>query len=100
VARMVEERIAYKVLMEKPKETDHTEVQGVDGIMRSEWILGRLAGGVGVDGIRLAQYTDLWRAVMTAMMSLRVLAPRIYLFIYLLIIYRRFFSHSDYIASN
>jgi len=31
---------------ESPKERDHLEDQGVDGRMGSEWILGRLAGGV------------------------------------------------------
>jgi hypothetical protein len=33
---------------ESPKERDHSEDQGVDG-MRSEWILERLAGGCGSD---------------------------------------------------
>jgi hypothetical protein len=28
------------------KERDHLEDQGVDGRMGSEWIIGRLAGGV------------------------------------------------------
>jgi hypothetical protein len=41
--------------------------------MRSECILGRLAGGV--DWIRLFQDRDRWRAVMNAVMNLRVLAP-------------------------
>jgi hypothetical protein len=43
--------------------------------MGSEWILGRLAWG-GVDWIRLAQDRDRWRAVVSAVMKLRVLAPR------------------------
>jgi hypothetical protein len=30
---------------ETQKKRDHLEDQGVDGKMRSEWILGRLAGG-------------------------------------------------------
>jgi hypothetical protein len=35
---------------ESPKEIDHSEDQGVDGRMGSEWILGRLAlGGIGFD---------------------------------------------------
>jgi hypothetical protein len=46
VARMGEERNVYKVLMGKPEERDHLEVQGVDGRIGSEWILGTLAGGV------------------------------------------------------
>jgi hypothetical protein len=37
---------------ESLKERDQLEDQGIDGMMGSEWILGRLAaGGVGVDSI-------------------------------------------------
>jgi hypothetical protein len=43
---MGEERKVYRVLVGKPKERDHLENQGVDGRMGSEWILGRMAGGV------------------------------------------------------
>jgi hypothetical protein len=43
-----------------------------NGRMGSEWILGRLAWG-GVDWIRLSQDR---RAVVSAVMNLRVLAPR------------------------
>jgi hypothetical protein len=50
------------------------EDQGVGGEMGSEWILGRLAWGC-VDWIRLAQDMDRWRAVVSAVMNLRVL-PR------------------------
>jgi hypothetical protein len=31
---------------ESQKERDHLEDQGIDGRLGSEWILGRLAGGV------------------------------------------------------
>jgi hypothetical protein len=34
--------------------------------------------GLGVDWIRLAQDRDRWRAVVSAVMNLRVLAPRSY----------------------
>jgi hypothetical protein len=34
---------------ESPKERDHWEDQGVGGNMVSEWILGRLAWGCGLD---------------------------------------------------
>jgi hypothetical protein len=50
-------------LSESPKERDHSEDQGVDGRMGSEWILGRLAGGV--HWVRLAQDRDRWRAVVS-----------------------------------
>jgi hypothetical protein len=55
-------------------ERDHLEDQGVDGRMGSEWILGRLAGGV--EWIQLAQDRGRWRAVVSAVMNHRVLAPR------------------------
>jgi hypothetical protein len=60
---------------ESPREGDHLEDQGVGGKMGSEWILGKLAWGV-VDWIRLAQDRVRWRAVVSAVMNLRVLAPR------------------------
>jgi hypothetical protein len=43
---MGEQRKLYKVLVEGSKETDHVEYLGVDGRKESEWILGRLAGGL------------------------------------------------------
>jgi hypothetical protein len=43
--------------------------------MGSKWTLGRLATG-GVEWIQLAQDRDRWRAVVSAVMNLRVLAPR------------------------
>jgi hypothetical protein len=45
--------------------------QGVDGRMVSKWTLGRLVGG-GVEWIHLAQDRDRWRAVVNAVMNLRV----------------------------
>jgi hypothetical protein len=39
---------------ESPKERDHSEDQGVDRRMGSEWISGRLVGGV--EWILLGQY--------------------------------------------
>jgi hypothetical protein len=48
VACMGEERKVFR--WESPKERDHSEDQGVDGRMGSEWFLERLAGG-GVDWI-------------------------------------------------
>jgi hypothetical protein len=65
----------YKVLVGKLEERDHSEDQDVGGKMGSEWILGRLAWG-GVYWIRLAQDRDQWQAVVSAVMSLRILAPR------------------------
>jgi hypothetical protein len=44
--------------------------------MGSKWTLGRLAGVGGVEWIHLAQDRDRWRAVVYAVMNLRVLVPR------------------------
>jgi hypothetical protein len=65
-----------KFWRENQKGGDHWEDQGVGGKMGSEWILGRLAWGGGVDWIRLAQDRDRWRAVVSAVMNLLVIAPR------------------------
>jgi hypothetical protein len=51
VARMGEEGKVCRLWWESQKERDHLEDQGVDGRMGSEWILGRLAGGVRVDPV-------------------------------------------------
>jgi hypothetical protein len=74
VARMEEERKLYKFWWESPKERDHSEDQGVGGCTGSEWMLGGLAWGCG--WIRLAQNRNRWRVVISAVMNLRVLAPR------------------------
>jgi hypothetical protein len=46
----------------------------VNGRMGSKWTLGRLIGGV--EWIHLAKGRDHWRAVVNAVMNLRVLVPR------------------------
>jgi hypothetical protein len=43
---MGEERKLYSVVVGSPEERNHSEDQGVGGRMGSEWILGRLAGGM------------------------------------------------------
>jgi hypothetical protein len=62
---------------ESPKEKDYLEDQGVDGRVGSKWTFGRLVGVV-VEWIQLAQDMDRWRAVVNAVMNLRLLAPRSY----------------------
>jgi hypothetical protein len=46
VAHMGEEKKCTGFWWENQKERDYWEDQGTDGMMGSEWILGRLAGGV------------------------------------------------------
>jgi hypothetical protein len=75
VARMGEERKVYQVLVGKP------EGRRPLGRPRRRWEDGvrmdlRETGLEGVDWIRLAQDRDRWRAVVSAVMDLWVLAPR------------------------
>jgi hypothetical protein len=75
VARMGEDRKVYKVLVGKP------EGRRPLGRARHRWEDGvrmdlREIGLEGVDWIRLAQDRDWWRAVVSAVMNLRVLALR------------------------
>jgi hypothetical protein len=72
---MGEERKVYKVLVGKP------EGKRPLGRPRRRWEEGirrdlREIGLWGVDWIRLAQDRYRWRTVVSAMMNLRVLAPR------------------------
>jgi hypothetical protein len=75
VARMGDERKVYKVLVGTP------EGMRPLGRPRRRWEDGfrmylREIGLRGVDWIRLAQDRDRWRAVVSAVTNLRVLAPR------------------------
>jgi hypothetical protein len=80
VARMREDRKVYKVWVGK------SEGKRPLGRQRRRWEDGirmdirEICLG-GVDWIRLAQDRDRWRAVESAVMNLRVLAPRSSLFI-------------------
>jgi hypothetical protein len=72
---MGEERKVYKVLVGKPKGKRPL------GRPRPRWEDGirmdlREIGLGDVDWIRLAQDRDWWRAVVSAVMNLRVLAPQ------------------------
>jgi hypothetical protein len=72
---MEEERKVYKVLVGKP------EGRRPPGRPRRRWENGirmdlREIGLGGVYWIRLAEDRDRWRAVVSAVMNLRVLAPR------------------------
>jgi hypothetical protein len=75
VALMREEKYVYKVLVGKP------EGKRPFGRLRRRWEDGirmdlRKAGWGSVQWIQLAQDRNRWRAVVSALMNLRVLAPR------------------------
>jgi hypothetical protein len=76
VARMGEGRNVYRVLMGKP------EAKSPPGRPRYRWEDGlkkdlrEIGLGGGVEWIHLAQDRDRWRAIVSAVMNLRVLAPR------------------------
>jgi hypothetical protein len=67
-------RNVYRVLTGKHRGKRALKDQGVDGRMVSKWALGMLVWCV--EWIHLAQDRDRWRAVVNAVMNLRVLAPR------------------------
>jgi hypothetical protein len=72
---MGEERKVYRVLVGKPEGKRPLERP------RRRWEVGirmdiREIGLGGVDWIRLSQDRDRWRAVVSAVMNLRLLAPR------------------------
>jgi hypothetical protein len=52
------------------REWGHLKDPGVDGRIILKWILEK--GDGGMDWIDLAQYRDRWRAVVSAVMNLRV----------------------------
>jgi hypothetical protein len=75
VARMGEGRKVYRVSVEKSEEKSLVEKP------RHRWEVGirvdlREIDWEGVEWIHLAQNTDRWRAVVNAVMNLRVLPPR------------------------
>jgi hypothetical protein len=74
VAPLGGDKNVYRVLVGKPEGKNHLKDQGVDGRMGSKWTLRTLVGG-GVEWIHLAQDRDRWRAVVNAVLNLRVLAP-------------------------
>jgi hypothetical protein len=72
---MEEERKVYKVLVGKPegkRPLGRSKRRWEDGIRMDL----REIGLGSVDWIRLSQDRDRWRAVMSAVMNLQVLAPR------------------------
>jgi hypothetical protein len=74
LASMGEGRNMYRVLVGKPEGKRPLGRPRHRWRMGSKWTLGRLVGGCGVDSPGSGR--DRWRAVVNAVMNLRVLAPR------------------------
>jgi hypothetical protein len=66
-----ERRYSCRFLMGKPEGRRHLEDPVVDGRMILKWIFENWDGGM--DWIDLAQDRNRWRAVVNAVMNLRVL---------------------------
>jgi hypothetical protein len=70
VTRVGKRRDAYRALVGKPERRNHLEDPGVDGRIILKWTCEWLDGGM--DWIILAQDRDRWRALVNAVMNLRV----------------------------
>jgi CRISPR/Cas system-associated protein Cas7 (RAMP superfamily) len=68
-----ERRSVYRVLLGKLKEGDHLGDPGADGRIILRWIFRKWDVGLWpMDWIELAEYRNRWRALVTAVMNLRV----------------------------
>ena len=63
-------RGAYRVVVGKPEGKNHFEDPGICGRIILKWISKKLDGGMG--WIDLAEDRNRWRAVVNAVMNLRV----------------------------
>jgi hypothetical protein len=63
-------RGTYRILVGRPREGDYLGDPGVDGRIVLKWIFKTWDGGM--DWIELAQDRDRWRALVNAVMSVRV----------------------------
>jgi hypothetical protein len=64
-------RGAYRILVGRPEGCYHLGESGVDGRIILNWTFKKWDVG-GMDGIELAQDRNRWRAVVNAVMNIRV----------------------------
>jgi hypothetical protein len=67
---MGEKRGAYRILVGRPEGRHHLGDRGIDGRIILKWIFKNWNGRM--DWIELAQDRDRWRALVNAVMNLRV----------------------------
>jgi hypothetical protein len=67
---MGEGRGAYRILVGRPEGRNHLEDPGIDGRIILKWIFRKWDGGM--DWIDITQDRDRWRALVNAVMNLRV----------------------------
>ena len=65
-----ESRGVYRIWLGNLRERDHLKDTGIDRRIILRWIFGKWGGGM--DWIDLVQNRDGWRALMHAVMNLRV----------------------------
>ena len=70
LVRTGERRGAYSVLLGKPEGKNHLEEPGIEGKIILRWIFRKLDWGM--DWIDLALDRDRWRAIVNAVMNIRV----------------------------
>ena len=69
---MGERRCVYRIRVENVKEREHLEDPGLDGRKILKWIIRKLEWVGGIDWIDVAQVRNRWRALVNAVMNLRV----------------------------
>jgi hypothetical protein len=69
---MGERRDVHRVLVGKPEGKSHLEDQGLDVRIIVRWVFRKWNGGRGMDWIDLAEHRNGWRALVNAVMNLRV----------------------------
>jgi hypothetical protein len=68
---MWEMRNSFRISIGNPEGRDHSEDQGVDGMIILKWIFSEIGFG-GLNWIHLTQNRDRWRALVSTVINIRV----------------------------